>query len=111
MGWLGHERQWHLSDDDVLVELPRRITDIDEMYAGPPSPELLDKYGVTLIYIGPNELNGAPRSKPDPGYMSMVPVPTARDENYPGLGWELVFEQGDVRIYRMIEDVDSGENP
>src|SRR5690606_36353208 len=106
-------RQWHLSDDDVLVELPRRITDIDEMYAGPPSPELLDKYGVTLIYIGPNELNGAmrPRSEPSPGYMSNTPVPTARDENYPGLGWELVCEQDDVRIYRMIEDVDSGENP
>lgn len=104
LGWIGHEKQWHLNDEELLAEMPQRVTDIDAMYAGPPSPELLEKYGVTLIYFGPNELNGAPRSLPVPGDMSTTPVESARDENYPGEGWELVFEQGDVRIYRLIED-------
>lgn len=104
IGWTGHERQWHLGDDAVLAELPQRVNDIDAMYAVPPTLELLDKYGVTLLYIGPNELNGAPIAKPRPGDMSITPIPTANDPAYPGDGWELVFEQGDVRIYRLIEE-------
>ncbi len=103
IGWTGHERQWHLGDDAVLSELPQRITDIDAMYASPPSAELLEKYGVTLIYVGPNEINGAPSAEPVPGYMSTTPIPTADDPDYPGEGWEIAFQQGDVRIYRLIE--------
>lgn len=104
IGWLGHERQWHLGDEALLAEMPQRVNDVNAMYAGPPSQELLDKYGVTLIYIGPVELNGSPGAPPAPGYMSTTPIPTASDPNFPGDGWELVFEQGDVRIYRLIED-------
>lgn len=104
IGWIGHERQWHLGDEDMLASLPERVSDIDAMYAEPPSTELLDKYGVTLLYIGPNELYGAPLAEPRPGYMSITPIPTTSDPDFPGEGWELVFQRGDVRIYERIED-------
>ena len=74
------------------------------MFAGPPSPELLDKYGVTLIYIGPNELYGVAGEPARPGYMSTTPIPTANDPNFPGDGWDLVFQRDDVRIYERIDE-------
>ncbi len=104
MGWLGHERQWHLGDEEMLASFPERIHDIDAMFASPPDPELLDKYGVTYIYIGPTELYGAPLSEPSAGYMSMTPIPTSNDPDYPGDGWELVFQRGEVRIYERIDE-------
>lgn len=102
LGWIGHERQWHLGDDEMLNSLPGRVSDINAMFAGPPDPELLDKYGVTFIYIGPNELYGAPVDTNQP--ISVNPIPTANDSDFPGEGWELVFQRGDVRIYERIED-------
>jgi YYY domain-containing protein len=106
MGWIGHEDQWHLGDAALLSTFPQRITDIDAMYQLPLNAELLNQYGVTLIYIGPNEVHGAPGqySYPQPGRMSTTPVEVAGSPEFPGEGWELVFEQGDVRIYRLIED-------
>lgn len=106
IGWTGHERQWHLGDDEMLAALPERVNDIDAMYAGLPPTDLLDKYGVTMLYIGPNELYGAPLAEPRPGDMSMTPIPTANDPNFPGEGWELVFERGEVRIYERIDPED-----
>ncbi len=99
MGWMGHERQWHLGDEEVLDSLPQRIYDIDAMYQLPLNTALLDQYGVTFIYIGPNEVNGAPEAS-SPGYMSITPVDVANDPNFPGDGWQLVFEQDGVRIYQ-----------
>ena len=106
IGWTGHERQWHLGDDAALAEIPSRVGDIDAMYAGPPDPALLDKYGITFIYMGPIEVQGSnyAGSAPRDGYMAQNPVPTAGDPAFPGDGWELVFEQGDVRIYQRIQD-------
>lgn len=106
IGWIGHERQWHLGDEEMLSTFPGRVSDIDAMFAAPPDAALLDKYGVTFIYIGPNELYGAPSdgSVPRDGYMSINPIPTANDPDYPGEGWELVFQRGDVRIYERIDD-------
>ncbi len=107
MGWIGHERQWHLGDEEMLASFPDRIHDIDAMLASPPDPELLDKYDVTYLYIGPNELYGAPLAEPSPGYMAMNPIPTANDPDFPGEGWELVFQRGDVRIYeRIVLEID-----
>lgn len=103
IGWTGHERQWHLGDDEMQAEFPARVDDIDAMFAAPPSAELLDKYGVTLLYLGPVELYGSAGAPPRPGYMAVNPVPTANDPNFPGDGWELVFQRGEVRIYQRIE--------
>lgn len=100
IGWTGHEHQWHLGDDAMLVEMTQRINDIDTMYAGTPPIDLLDRYGITLLYLGPVELHGTPGAKAAPGYMSLTPVPTANDPDFPGDGWSLVFQHGDVRIYR-----------
>lgn len=102
IGWIGHERQWHLGDEEMLASLPERISDIDAMFAQPPDPALLDKYGVTYIYIGPNELYGTPQDTNQ--LISTNPIPTANDEDYPGDGWELVFQRGDVRIYERIDE-------
>lgn len=104
MGWLGHERQWHLGDQEMLATFPERIQDINIMLARNPDPALLDKYGVTLLYIGPVELYGSPRAEPRDGYMAVNPIPTATDPNFPGEGWELVFQRGDVLIYERIDD-------
>lgn len=104
IGWTGHERQWHLGDEEMLGSFSERISDIDAMFAGPPDPELLDKYGVTFIYIGPIELyGGTSYATPREGYMAVNPVPTANDPNFPGDGWNLVFQRGDVRIYERVE--------
>lgn len=106
MGWIGHENQWHLGDEDLLTSFPQRIYDIDAMYQFPISTELLDRYGVTFIYVGPNEILGAPGaySKPDPGRMSTTPVGVANNPDFPGDGWDLVFEQDGVRIYQRVDD-------
>lgn len=104
MGWIGHEQQWHLGNDRVLERMPQRIYDIDALYAGPPSVELLDRYGITLIYMGPTETSGATGVTSSPGRMSTVPVPTASDPAYPGPGWELVFDQDGARIWRRVAD-------
>lgn len=107
IGWTGHERQWHLGDSEMLASLSQRVRDIDTMFAGgPPNPDLIDQYGVTLIYIGPVELFGSPGAESREGYMAVNPVPVANDPDFPGDGWELVFQRGDVRIYERIEGDD-----
>lgn len=102
MGWIGHENQWHLGDTAMLAGFPQRINDIDAMYQLPLNTALLDKYGVTFIYIGPVEMNGSSLSQSDPGRMSTIPVEVANNDDFPGDGWELVFEQNGVRIYQRV---------
>jgi YYY domain-containing protein len=98
IGWHGHEAQWHLGDPAFQASLLTRVADITTLYSAPPTPELLDRYGVTLIYIGPTETQGTgdePRTDLAPG-----PFPGANDPGYPGPGWTEVFNADGSRIYR-----------
>ncbi len=97
LGWAGHEEQWHLNPDDPRANSIERAVDIRALFSEL-SPELLEKYGVTLIYIGPSELAG---SDARAGYDCVPgPFPNARNPDFPGAGWTEVFAEGDVRIYR-----------
>ncbi|MGN6030063.1 MAG: DUF2298 domain-containing protein [Thermomicrobiales bacterium] len=103
LGWQDHEAQWHLSDPNINTEMAQRITDINALFAaGTPSTELLDRYGITLIYIGRDETSGP--SSPDrasPGTLCAPgPFPGASDPNFPGAGWSEVYNADGVRIYR-----------
>lgn len=105
LGWQDHEAQWHLSDPNITAELVQRTSDINMLFAaGTPSTELLDKYGITLIYIGKDETSGPFSS--DPGraaeweQCAPGPFPGASDPNFPGAGWSEVYNADGVRIYR-----------
>ncbi|HVL24763.1 MAG TPA: DUF2298 domain-containing protein [Thermomicrobiales bacterium] len=104
IGWHGHEAQWHLGDPAFQAGLQTRIADITTLFAETPSPELLDRYGVTLIYIGPTETIGVPSptggmKEPSSTFIA-GPLPGANDPAYPGAGWTEVFNQDGSRIYR-----------
>ncbi len=102
LGWEGHEYQWHLGQEGFQEELVARTIAINSLWAEP-SADLLDKYGVTLIFMGSLEVNGAhvqgdiedPSDKCAPG-----PFPNASNPNFPGAGWTKVFTDEGVRIYR-----------
>ena len=99
IGWTGHEDQWHLGDPGYEGVAAQRTNAINELYSGPPSPELLDQYGITLIYIGPTETSGI-GEEPRPGWSAPGPFPAASDPDYPGDGWTEVFNEDGSRIYR-----------
>lgn len=99
IGWTGHENQWHLGDPDFHEIVGQRIDAINALYTIPPSPEALDQFGVTLIYIGPTETHGIGQEA-QPGYSAPGPFPAATDPAYPGEGWTEVFNQDGSRIFR-----------
>ncbi len=100
MGWAGHENQWRLGHEGYTADREQRVNDIIALYDGtPPEQEILDRYGVTLIYIGPTETNGT-GAETQPGSFAPGPFPAASDPNYPGPGWTEVFNQDGARIYR-----------
>lgn len=100
MGWAGHEDQWRLGHEGYTAEREQRVNDIIALYDGtPPEQDILDHYGVTLIYIGPTETNGT-GAETQSGYVAPGPFPAARDPDYPGDGWTEVFNQDGARIYR-----------
>jgi len=97
LGWPGHERQWHLGEKSIDAQIAERSKSIQTLGESL-DPALIKRYGVTLIYLGPAELNGASEDAETgcvPG-----PFPGASDPSYPGAGWSEVFSQGDVRIFR-----------
>jgi YYY domain-containing protein len=60
LGWVGHEHQWRGVYDDIA---PRQ-QDIDKLYTTTDltlAQELLDKYDVEFVYVGPNERNKYPQ--------------------------------------------------
>lgn len=100
IGWSGHENQWRLGHEGWTEERQQRVNDILALYDGtPPEPEILDRYGVTLIYIGPTETNGIGQET-RPGDAAPGPFPAASDPTYPGEGWTEVFNEDGSRIYR-----------
>ncbi len=100
IGWTGHERQWHLGDDDILSQFPERVQAVRNLYARP-TDELLDEYGVSLIFIGNTETQGIGlEESPDcaPG-----PFPETTSPEFPGPGWTETFSEDGVRILRRDE--------
>ncbi len=100
IGWTGHERQWHLGDDDILSQFPERVQAVRNLYARP-TDELLDEYGVSLIFIGNTETQGIGLvESPDcaPG-----PFPETTSPEFPGPGWTETFSEDGVRILRRDE--------
>ncbi len=98
LGWDNHERQWHLADPEIVDEVAARTADINALFEEP-TAELLDRYGVTLIYIGRPETQGVPGVEPSttcaPG-----PFPNTASPDFPGEGWTEVFSDDGLRILR-----------
>jgi len=99
IGWQDHEWQWHLADPNIVSTLDGRVADISALYTQPTS-ELLDRYGVTLIYVGKVETAGSSGNKPFSAECAPGPFPSANDPNFPGAGWSEVYNADGVRIYR-----------
>nr|MBA2276360.1 hypothetical protein [Chloroflexia bacterium] len=100
LGWYWHEVQWRLGRPGYQQEIDQRIEDINLLYASRPQ-ELIDRYGVTLIFVGRSELGEDGTSVPR-GDCATGPFEGINDPGFPGPGWELAFEQGDVRIFRRL---------
>ncbi|MBA3414385.1 MAG: hypothetical protein H0U10_04065, partial [Chloroflexia bacterium] len=94
LGWANHERQWRNGQPALRAEIADREAAIAGMYAEPQGP-LFDAYGVTLLYVGPYERDGAGRACPIAG-----PYPATGDPSFPGAGWEEVFASGEARVFR-----------
>jgi YYY domain-containing protein len=94
IGWTGHERQWRGGQPDLKAEIAEREAAAQQLYADPLNIELLDRYGVTLLYVGKFEREGADRCEP------AGPFAEVTDPAYPGPGWTEVFASGDSRLYR-----------
>ncbi|MAR34681.1 MAG: hypothetical protein CL714_04040 [Chloroflexi bacterium] len=55
LGWVGHQLQWRSNHDEIFD----RETDIDTFYMSNDSKEIINiinKYSITMIIIGPNEI-------------------------------------------------------
>jgi YYY domain-containing protein len=98
VGWDNHERQWHLSDPGITERLAERTADVNALFAEP-TDELLDRYGVTLIYIGRSETQGVAGVEPS-ATCAPGPFPEASSPDFPGDGWTEVFSEDGVRILR-----------
>jgi YYY domain-containing protein len=102
LGWVGHERQWHLGDEAFEAEFRQRTEDISTLFETL-DPALLDRYGVTYLYIGLPETRGARLfGTPVKTNETTAPGPfaNAQHENWPGAGWTLVSDVNGVRLYQ-----------
>jgi YYY domain-containing protein len=93
LGWAGHELQWRGDYD----EQARREPDIETLYTSVQPDQvltLLDKYGISYIYVGPLE-----KSR----------YPAAGLAKFAGLAdvVDVVYEAGAVTIYQYNRDMDS----
>jgi YYY domain-containing protein len=88
IGWIGHENQWRGGDPEVLNQLEPRRADVQTLYSTTDQRqalELIERYGIDYVYVGELERR----------YYAGEGLAKFAD-----LG-ELVFEQGEVQIYRM----------
>ncbi len=102
IGWQGHENQWHLGQPGFRQEILTRVASINTLWSTL-DPVLLDRYGVTLVYIGAMEQRGPiyPDREEVTDTCAPGPFENANNPDWPGAGWTLVYtnEEG-VRIYR-----------
>ena len=88
LGWDGHEAQWRGKQYGDMAQ--GRAEALDAIYrgsAGAQLPQLLDQWGIDYIYVGPTER----------GQYGTSPAVEAQWRQVA----DLVFESGDVRIYRV----------
>ncbi|HET7376331.1 MAG TPA: DUF2298 domain-containing protein, partial [Anaerolineae bacterium] len=86
VGWSGHESQWR---GDCVIQCPR-VDDVNIIYTSPDAAkvmDLLNKYQVTYVYIGPNERRLYPASALDK-FDRLLPS---------------VFRQGLVVLYQVTK--------
>ncbi|MDP9363620.1 MAG: DUF2298 domain-containing protein, partial [Chloroflexota bacterium] len=102
IGWAGHERQWRPGQPELMAEIPRRQADVAAAFAEP-GGEAIDRYGVTLLFVGRYERDDVRDLCEVAG-----PYPEVRSSAFPGPGWELAFSEGDARIYRRAASAGSG---
>lgn len=96
IGWEGHQFQWRRGQGDLLDDVGHRIDGVNQSYENPSGAgEFLSAYNVTHVYVGTHERQGYRQCEHGPPYD--VPDNNELEE----LGWERVFEQGIVRIYRL----------
>lgn len=91
IGWVGHEGQWRGVYDDIV---PRQ-QDIDKLYTTTDlalARELLDKYDIEYVYIGPNERDRYPQD----GLEKF------------GRLMSMAIQQGGSTLYRRMSSVPSG---
>jgi YYY domain-containing protein len=90
LGWSGsHERLWRRRSPEALAEIADRERDIAVIYTSTSlatAQQLLERYGVQYLYVGPVER----RLYAGPGLDKFDAF------------LELVFQQGQVRIYRCF---------
>jgi uncharacterized membrane protein len=98
LGWQFHEYQWRLGDPAISNELAQRKADVATIYNNPMSPQaqsLLAKYDISYIIDGPIEQNGY-GAQCDGG----APYSAQGLAQLGSIGWPLVFQSGDVKIYQ-----------
>ena len=86
LGWADHERQWGRSGE----ALQKREEAVERLYqtrATQEAKEVLDRYGVTYVFVGPRE-------RAQYGTEGLAKFVTLGD---------VVFQEGDVVIYRVRE--------
>ncbi len=85
LGWPGHEVQWRGDDTEVR----RRMRDLEVIHTGEDEKQVLttlDKYGASLLYVGPYE-------------MQKYGIRADRLAWYANL-FEQVYAEGDSRLFR-----------
>jgi uncharacterized membrane protein len=88
LGWPGHQQQWRGGDPPSYAQIELRRADVTEIYSGTDAlkaAELLKKYNVNYIYAGVAEQATYPQL----------------DRNKLAQLGEIVFQQGNVAIYRV----------
>jgi YYY domain-containing protein len=95
IGWGWHERQWRNGQPEERQIGPRQ-EDVRLIF-GELTADLLDRYGITLLYVGRLERYGTP------GCNVGEPYPSVTSPSFPGTGWEQVFTEGEVAIYRRLD--------
>ncbi len=94
MGWDNHENQWRAGEPLLRDQIDERRRAGEELF-GDLDPRVLDRYGVTLLFVGLYERDGYDVSGCEGGA-----YPAVDDPSFPGPGWDRAFGQGDVAIYR-----------
>ncbi|CAN5696193.1 DUF2298 domain-containing protein [soil metagenome] len=97
IGWGFHQVQWRGGQPELLAQITPRGADVATIYADQ-SADLLDAYGVTLLYVGSFERFGAGDACDIAG-----PFPAVVEPDFPGPGWTEVYSSGGSRIYRRID--------
>jgi YYY domain-containing protein len=88
MGWRGHQDQWRGGDDAARAEIQPRLEQVEMIYQTTDvnlARDLLERYGVDYVYVGTLERRA---------------YDAASLDKFAALG-SVVFEQGEVTIYRI----------